>query len=139
MKLTSDQSLKEIAQLRVLDGQCLKCRRNRLKTQMQSRNSRYYENQSNRLLIVMYYISMDQPYFILQQFSLQGYKYIGDPVDVIKYNVTKYKSPGRGSHFCDLDLTRDEVYQYIQYTTIKIQFYYIKRKELQHILNDYLN
>jgi len=44
--------------------------------------------------------------------EFKGYKYIGDPVDVIKYNVSKYKGPGRGSHFCDLDLSKDEVDNY---------------------------
>ena len=39
----------------------------------------------------------------------QGYKYIGDPVDVIKYNVAKYQGSERGTHFCDIDLSRDEV------------------------------
>ena len=41
----------------------------------------------------------------------QGYKYIGDPVDVIKYNVAKYQGSERGTHFCDIDLSRDEVRQ----------------------------
>ena len=39
----------------------------------------------------------------------QGYKYIGDPVDVIKYNVAKYQGSERGTHFCDIDLSKDEV------------------------------
>ena len=41
--------------------------------------------------------------------SFQGYTYVGDPVDVIKYNVAKYQGSVHGSHFCDIDLSRDEV------------------------------
>ena len=48
----------------------------------------------------------------------QGYKYIGDPVDVIKYNVAKYQGSERGTHFCDIDLSRDEVRKLFYISTI---------------------